>query len=244
MDKAEKDAKKLSRLTERLAREHPTKAVRGFFITAEEPGADQRDAVRRHGGPFVTPLSIRALRKELFDAAAYIAARSDYAFGSARDPRTNSSNVSTKYIGLDLLERPLLTEAWAIQRISDALSDGHTLALTGDYGIGKSMSLREAWLTLGTKWQKDSTSRIPIHLNLRDHQGQDDPSEALHRHAKRIGFANSADLVRAWRSDQTVLILDGFDEITFPVGLEMRRASRMYDGETLPSFASFAKRVP
>lgn len=214
--KAEEDARKLKQLTERLAREYPTKAIRGFFVTSDEPLAQQRDAVRKYGGPFVTSLSLAALRKELFDAATYMDARADYAFGSARDPKTNSALIETQYIGLDLLEKPTLVSRWSVKAICDSLLTGHQFVLTGDYGIGKSMTLREAWMLLRKEWQKDSVTRIPVHLNLRDHQGQEDPSEALHRHASRIGFPESADLVRAWRSGQVVLLLDGFDEITFP----------------------------
>jgi len=214
--KAEVDAKKLKQLTESLARQYPTRAVRGFFVTADEPEADQRDAVKRLGGPFVTALSLSSLRKELFDAGTYLAARDDYAFGSARDPKTNSSKIEADYIALDLLERPALTDAWSVDRLSNGLLGGSKFVLTGDYGIGKSMTLREVWRKLATRWRKDPVVRIPLHLNLRDHQGQEEPSEALHRHATRIGFPDSADLVRAWRSGQVVLILDGFDEITFP----------------------------
>lgn len=215
-DKASSDAKKLHKLTERLARMYPTKAIRGFFVTEDEPTAEQRDVVKRNGGPFVTSLSLATLRRELFDAAAYLDARHDYPFGSARDPKTNSAQIQTEYIHLNLLERPELTTHWPLGNISAALLRGDRFVLTGDYGVGKSMTLRELWRTIRQNWQHDPTSRIPIHLNLRNHQGQEDPAEALHRHAVRVGFQQPADLVRAWRSGQAVLLLDGFDEITFP----------------------------
>jgi 8-oxo-dGTP pyrophosphatase MutT (NUDIX family) len=88
--------------------------------------------------------------------------------------------------------------------------------LTGDYGIGKSMTLRQLWLRLRARHGQDPVAAVPVHLNLRDHAGQEDPAEALHRHAARIGFGDPAQLVRAWRSGLMTLLLDGFDEITFP----------------------------
>lgn len=216
LDKAESDAKKLKQLTEELARRHQTKAIRGFFVTADEPTAEQRAGVKRYGGAFVTALSLATLRRELFDAATYLAAREDYPFGSARDPRTNSAKIDSEYINLDLLEYPEMKSQWTLKEIAEGLSQGSRFALTGDYGVGKSMTLREIWWSLRKAWFRDPTLRIPIHLNLRNHQGQEDPAEALHRHATRIGFSQSADLVRAWRSGQVILILDGYDEITFP----------------------------
>ena len=51
-------------------------------------------------------------------------------------------------------------------------------------------------------------------INLRDHYGQDDPAEILHRHAKSVGFGTPHHLVRAWRAGYVHLLLDGFDEIT------------------------------
>lgn len=214
-DKAEKDSKKLKQVTEALAKAHPTKAVRGFLITADEPTADQRDTSKKHGGAYVSAISFADFSAQLFDAASYLSARTDYPFGSARDPRTNKHKFDGGYIKLDLLELPK-SNTWPTDQVASGLQDGKTFVLTGDYGIGKSMTLRELWRELSANYGRNPVSRVPVHLNLRDHAGQEEPAEALHRHATRIGFGDPAQLVRAWRSGLVALLLDGFDEITFP----------------------------
>lgn len=214
LSKAETDAKKLKQATDALARAHPTKAIRGFFVTADEPLAQQRDAVKRFGGPLVTAISLAALRRQLFDAESYMAARDDYPFGSARDPLSDNYRVTTPYVALDLVEVGS-NRSWSVEDVVAAIQGGERIILTGEFGVGKSMTLREVFQRLRSL-QRVGSALPPIHLNLRNHQGQDDPSEALHRHADRIGFAEPAQLVRAWRAGETSLILDGFDEITFP----------------------------
>jgi hypothetical protein len=84
----------------------------------------------------------------------------------------------------------------------------------GDYGSGKSMTLREIYRELRRRYYKLRTPRFPIYLNLRDHFGQTDPAEVLERHGRRVGFANPSHLVRAWRSGYVILLIDGFDELT------------------------------
>ncbi|MES2640202.1 MAG: hypothetical protein V4850_11985 [Myxococcota bacterium] len=85
--------------------------------------------------------------------------------------------------------------------------------LVGDYGAGKSMTTREIFNHLAARFQQSKSRVFPILLNLRDHQGQTDPVEALERHARRIGYDRASDLVRAWRSGYAVLLMDGFDEL-------------------------------
>lgn len=214
--KAEGDAKKLRDLVSSLARQNPTRLVRGFFITSDEPTADQRLRVKKHGGDLVSAISFNQFRRQLFDAQKYLSARVDYAFGSARDLRTNGVKVSGPYIPMDLMQLPGLSESWTLDALVENVSAGAKVVLTGEYGVGKSMTLREVHLRLAEAYRRDPARPIPIHLNLRDHRGQEDPAEALHRHARLIGFGHPEELVRAWRSEQLVLILDGFDEITYP----------------------------
>ena len=57
-------------------------------------------------------------------------------------------------------------------------------------------------------------STFPVFVNLRDHYGQTDPAEILHRHARNVGFDKPSHLVRAWRAGFVHLSMDGFDEIT------------------------------
>src|SRR5207249_3112274 len=85
--------------------------------------------------------------------------------------------------------------------------------LLGDYGAGKSATMRQLFLDLAHKFWHNKTLTFPILLNLRDHHGQTDPVEALERHARKVGFSDPSALVRAWRGGFAVLLLDGFDEI-------------------------------
>src|SRR5262249_55087390 len=78
---------------------------------------------------------------------------------------------------------------------------------------GKSTNLREIFLYLEKRYRKNQAPKFPIHLNLKDHFGQDDPSEALIRHSAKIGFESGNKLIRAWRAGDAILILDGFDEL-------------------------------
>ncbi len=117
---------------------------------------------------------------------------------------------------MELLERPDLTATWGTTRITNSLIEGRTVVITGEFGVGKSVSLLQVYRQLASSFRKDATRAVPIHINLRDHRGQDDPVEALHRHARLIGFRQPDDLVRGWRSGQAILIMDGFDEITYP----------------------------
>lgn len=55
--KAESDGQKLKVLSDRLAREHPWKAIKAFFVTRAEPTPYQREAIKRkHSGVPVTHL--------------------------------------------------------------------------------------------------------------------------------------------------------------------------------------------
>ena len=45
-DKAEQDTKKLEKLSRTMQHRYPTKGVKGYFITLQEPTAEQRETVR------------------------------------------------------------------------------------------------------------------------------------------------------------------------------------------------------
>ena len=117
-----------------------------------------------------------------------------------------------KYVPLDLVRTDTLAN---IPRgdVLSLLEEGRTVVLLGDYGAGKSMTLREFYRTLKRRHLKGQTSAFPVYLNLRDHYGQTDPAEVIERHGRSIGFAPSSSLVRAWRAGYVHLLIDGFDEI-------------------------------
>jgi hypothetical protein len=129
-----------------------------------------------------------------------------------RDPRTGKFDVDVGYIPLEMLE--VGTEKiWSVQLMSQGISGGGHFVLLGDYGAGKSMTLRQIYLDQKKRYSNEQTSKFPVYLNLRDHVGQDDAVEVLERHAKRIGFPKPHHLVRAWRAGYVTLLIDGFDEV-------------------------------
>lgn len=212
--KAEKDGKKLNQLALQYGRSHPVHAVKAFFVTPHEPLADQRDAINRFRNSALTAISFNTLRSMLVDAVSYLDARGDHPFGSARrlDVPTSFKDLGP-YVGLDILETTADGSTWDVDGIAEALLRGTTAVLLGDFGAGKSMTMREVFLRLAIRYRKRDTNVFPVHLNLGEHLGQIDPGEALTRHGRSIGYERPNQLVRAWKSGYVVLLLDGFDEM-------------------------------
>lgn len=209
-DKAVHDVSKLDSLVRKLTVRHPTKFIRGWFITLEEPTADQRAVVKPFSPRLVT-CSYDHFRAKLVDARTYLDCRKRYPFGSVRDPRTGSSEFNLEYVPLDISDAAGV--AYAVDDLADALYRGKRFVLTGDYGAGKSSTTREVFFRLGHKFWDGEITSFPVLLNLRDHHGQMDPVEALERHARNVGFGHPTSLVKAWRAGYCLLLLDGFDEI-------------------------------
>ncbi|MEV4387227.1 NACHT domain-containing protein [Micromonospora sp. NPDC049580] len=212
-DKAVSDGLKLAKLCEQYGRTHPLKLIKGYFVTKDEPSSEQRGAIQRLKAPVVA-CSLKQLRAQLIDSQEYISLRPNYAFGSARHPVTGKLNPDEQYVSLEFAEIES-SRLWSARDIVHGLNDGRCIVLTGDYGAGKSMTVREVFRDLARKHHRGEF-KFPIALNLRDHQGQRDPEEALDRHAKKIGFGSGSQLVRAWLAGDAHLLLDGFDEIATP----------------------------
>lgn len=210
--KAIDDMKKIAQLARSYQEKYPNKAVKGWFVTKNEPTAEQRDAAK----PFhhlIHPLSLSQFQSALIDVGAYFDARDHYSFGSVRDPSTGSPDPSSPYVPLDLLEVDS-DRLWSINDLCSRIATGDRFLLLGDYGVGKSMTLRELYRGLKRDYQTDKTVQFPVYINLRDHIGQSNTAEILERHARNIGFSNHGHLVRAWRAGFVILILDGFDEMS------------------------------
>lgn len=212
-DKAATDGAKLASLCTQYGKTHPMKLIKGYFVTREEPTADQRQTIERLKAPVIA-CSLKQLRAQLIDSQEYLSLRPNHAFGSARDPVTGKLNPKEQYVPLEFAEMGS-SRLWAVPDIVDALTDGHCTVLTGDYGAGKSMTAREVFRVLARSHYRGEF-KFPIALNLRDHQGQRDPEEALERHARKIGFGTGPQLVRAWLAGDAHILLDGFDEIATP----------------------------
>lgn len=217
MAKAEDDIKKLVKLAEVVKKHAWTKAVRCWFVTRDEPTADQR----KHSDKYrdlVNALSFAQFQSRLIDTRAYLIARDECTFGSVRNPATGKGNPEVDFIEVQLSERNNQS-LWSPKQLVDGLIEGENYVILGDYGAGKSMTMRFLYQELRKAHFTGRTSRFPVYLNLREHYGQSDPSEILQRHALSIGFASPSHLVRAWRAGYVYLLLDGFDELT-PINIQ------------------------
>lgn len=161
--------------------------------------------------------SFQTFSSKLVDAASYLSLRLNYAFGSVRNPADDRDiNVPIgEYVHLDMVDRKtnsiIKSEDVANKIVNAEIGN---VVLLGDYGSGKSMSLRDMFYEIRTKHLRGVTRKFPVYLNLRDHFGQVDPAEALIRHGRSVGMADPSQLIAAWRAGYAILILDGFDEIS------------------------------
>lgn len=212
-DKAKDDTKKMFSAMADQQRSGSMKGAVGWFVTKEEPTADQREEVKSHGKHQVKAVSFSQFQQALVDVPAYFERRENHMFGSVIDPVTKAIRPSVNYIPLELLDLES-GSLLSIDSIAAGLSEGESFTILGDYGAGKSMTLRQIYFSLRDKYRSGGTPRFPLYINLREHSGQDDPSELLERHARRIGYEKPHSLVGAWRAGFAILIIDGFDEIT------------------------------
>ena len=211
-EKAKDDLLKISRLLRKWQTGSGDRAVRGWFVTRDEPTADQRDVAKKYKSG-VNTLSFSQFQARLIDSKEYLSIRDNYAFGSVRDPATGQPKLDIDYVPLDLV-RIDSSETISRNNFISLVFEGRTVILLGDYGAGKSMTLRELYFDLRKKHFRNATSLFPVYLNLRDHYGQTEPAEVIERHARWIGFPQPSHLVRAWRAGYVHLLIDGFDEIS------------------------------
>lgn len=193
------------------------KLIQCWLITKYEPTSDQRAVVQRYHkreNVNIRLLSFSHFQSKLIDVKSYLSLRDKYKFGSVHDPSEvdKSLNPKIEYIQLDVIDED--KHLWNVPQVCEKIENNGRIVLLGDYGAGKSMTLREVYRALRIKNLTGKSFKFPIYINLRDHLGQKDPDEILHRHAKLISFEPSNHLVRAWRAGYAYIILDGFDEIT------------------------------
>jgi hypothetical protein len=226
-DKALYDSKKMVAAAEKMRKQKPEKAVKCWFITKDEPTADQRTVCHSYRG-LVSPLSIQQFQAKLINVSDYLDMRRKHRFGSAYDPQTESFTENLPYVEIDLPQKGT-DKLWNVREIAEQLVAGGRFILLGDYGVGKSMTLREVFFRLAMLYQKSKMTQFPVYINLREHHGQTDPAEILERHGRSIGVAQPSHLVRAWRAGYAILLIDGFDEVSslgLPGGWKRLREAR------------------
>ena len=210
--KAREDTKKLFKAISNHNRIITLKIAIGWFVTKNEPTADQRKEVQEQGKGQVKAVSFSQFQQSLVDVRGYLAARKTHFFGSVQSFSVGSRNPDIDFVEIGVQSISQGRAFSLSDLVGGVLSGGH-FAITGQYGAGKSMTLREIFLRLEGRYIKGGNSQFPVYINLREHSGQRDPVELLERHARNIGFDSPSSLIRAWRGGFVVLLIDGFDEI-------------------------------
>ena len=113
-----------------MQRHYPTKGVKGYFITLEEPTAEQRGAVRKLGAGYVVSVSFSQFRTQMIDSQSYLEARMQYPFGSMYDPETESRTKPSQLIARQLVTRN--GDTLEVNNIPRELECGETLVLAGE----------------------------------------------------------------------------------------------------------------
>ena len=244
-DKAEQDANKLIKLIDQMRSQYPTKAVKGWFITKYEPTADQNKAVQRIGNKSIVAISHEGFKAQLIDVISYLRCRQNHNFGSMQDLNTGSpiTKIFDDYIPLDMFSEGD-EKSFNIDQVADSLIPGKSFVVLGDYGAGKSTTTRELFINLAKRYEGKETLKFPVHINLREHYGQTDTTEALERHARKIGFSKPDHLVRAWHAGEVVLILDGFDEIAILGWTQQARTLKSIRFRSMELVRGFINNIP
>ena len=201
-------------------------SVRKWLITRDRLETEHLTLATNHN---VTAVTHAQFRRLFFDAKDYLTKRPDAAFGSARDLRKNSITIpDNEYVPLPMRLQSvesLPTSAHRqrskdidINAIANLIDRGSTVILQGPFGAGKSLTAREVFRELSSRYTSQKpNARAPLAINCREHWEQDQPYEILNRHAANIGlgtgYAPTNTLTVAWRAGMVHLLLDGFDEL-------------------------------
>jgi len=216
-EKAEKDAKKLGDILSYLKRkpENRYRTCTGWFVTKDDPTAEQRAAVERESRKREIPIfaiSIVGLQIRLCDAGGYLRCRDNAPFGST----AYATPVALPTVKVDP-EFRRNNSSLSVKDVSQMLVNGERALLVGEFGAGKSYAMRELYRELRKQYLGSSGAiPFPLHINLRDCAGLRTPAEVLRRHAEEIGFPAERSLISAWRAGSCILLLDGFDEVVPP----------------------------
>ena len=209
-------------------------------VTLHEPTSDQRSHARGLG---VTALSLHEFRRGLLDSRQYIESRRKYPFGSASDPEDGNRTLQDNEYITQPLTRTESSESFSITDLCSLLKDKRVVVLTGPFGAGKSLTLRQVFIELCREFNRDSSNLTPMAINLNDHWGQASTEEVLRRHATKVGFDKPHQLVRAWNAGQLLPLLDGIDELASPVMPMGRDAIRRSRAEALKVIQAFMQDI-
>lgn len=250
LEKAKDDVKKLL-AADRIERT-TAPAVSKWLITRYQLDAQHIEHARKAN---VLVLTLEQFQRRFFDSGKYLSLRAKSAFGSARDPNTDSITIAKDaYVTLPMrvssdfnrgadksVNRPI-----TLAQIAQRLLSGDSIVLRAPFGSGKSLTTRELHEVLADMHRKNPSSPVPITLSLREHWGEDFADEMLERHARSIGYTPLADVVVAWRSGMCCLLLDGFDEVAAQTVVRTDNKNFMRDARrrALQGIRDFTQKVP
>ncbi len=213
-DKAQKDGQKIADILAGLGRQADNKfrTCTGWFVTKEEPTADQRiaiAAIAKRSNLTINALSYMSLQGRICNTGDYLRCRDNAPFGST------AYTAQLKIHNRDVApEFRIGNESRTVDDLAEDLASGGRAILVGEFGVGKSYAMRELYRELRKRhFRSNGLTPFPLHINLRDCVGLKTPAEVLRRHAEEIGFPSERSLISAWRAGSCVLLLDGFDEI-------------------------------
>jgi hypothetical protein len=177
-----------------------------FCVTAYEPTPAMYNVASSIN---ISVMSIDAFVAKFLPYDAYKRARAQEPFGSAQDP-VSGKRDEKKYIFVEML-----TETGARRTavdLKDALEGGQCIALTGEYGTGKSKCVEYLFDALSsTAW---NNLRFPISVDLRKCWGLRDRNEIIRRHLTDLNLSEYADqFIKAFNEGLLILLIDGFDEM-------------------------------
>lgn len=250
LDKVKDDVKKLH-AAEGLERPK-VPAVCKWLITQHQLDAQHVEHARKSN---VTALTLEQFQRRFFDGRKYLSLRARCAFGSARDPATESITLpDDAYVTLPMtvaaeINRGATNEVGssiALRQIGDRLRAGEVVILRAPFGSGKSLTTREIFRELRTFYYADPCIPVPIALNLREHWGEDHCDEILERHARSVGYTPREDLVIAWRAGMCTILLDGFDEVATQTVIRIDDTNFMRDARrrALQGVRDFTQQMP
>lgn len=195
---------------------------KGIIVTKEDPTDHQVEVVKKKEiSPYVEIYGFHEFKKRLFDGVEYLRCRENQPFGSLDGRSFDDENESNteynprNFVPLGLIEASNDNRIYP-ETLLKKTSNGGLNCIIGEFGVGKSATLRYLFDMLSKSYLSGDSVRCPVFLNLREHAGQVRPGEALTRHCEDIGFKSPTSLVKAWRAGYVDLILDGFDELSNP----------------------------
>ena len=211
-----------------------------WIVTKHEPTPEQRTQAK---GARIRALSLEEFQRQLVDARQYLEARWQYRFGSANDPEEGGHRLPDNEYVAQPLTRNGSSDEYSVSDICRLLISGTAIVLSGPFGAGKSLTLREVFKQLRGDYYRNATNKIPIAINLSDHWGQSNVDEILRRHAERVGFEKPHELIRAWNAGLLLPLLDGIDELASPVFAMDQDAIRRSRQEALKVIQAFMRDI-